>query len=186
MSKEEKTIIENTEVKEAMIPISDVKKLIAEAIENSKKSEAPVKLKKILEHTPHLWRFDGKWVVDFVNQNKDSYIKKQIHTFQKFSQEKREFETWIDLVFHDGTNKEVFLPNYVNSDNRMPIYCKILKKEVIDTSYSIGEIEKKDWKNDQKVGTGVMVDQVVEQYEEIFTLQTPEGEEITVPSYALC
>lgn len=188
--------IEETEVKktaptptipkeEATMKVSDVKKLIAEAIANSK-NETPTKLKRVLEHNPHVWRLDGKWVVDFTDRNTDPYVKKPIHSYQIFNDKTREFESWIELVFHDGTKKEIYLKNYVQ--NRTPIYCTVVSKEKIDKSYSIGEVEKKkEWGDSGRAtGTGVIIDQTVEMYQEIFTIKTPDGEVLKVPDYALC
>ena len=170
--------------KESYMKMSDVKKLIADMMKDQKVEEKPINPKRVTEHMAHLWRLDGKWVVGFVDSNTDPYVKNPVFAFEKFNEQRREFESWINLIFHDKTTKEISLKNYCS--NRIPIYCLITKREKIDKSYSIGEVEKIDWVNDRKVRTGQKVNQTVEMYDEILTLKTPEGEEITVPDYAIC
>ena len=52
----------------------------------------------------------------------------------------------------------VFLFNrYI--ERRTGVYCLIVKRENVDKSYSIGEVEKKKEVGDKQVGTGVMIDQ---------------------------
>lgn len=160
----------------------EVAKMIAEAFAKANKPE-PINPKRVSEHQVHLWRIDGKWVVDFIDRNTDPYIKKKVFAYEKFNPERREVESWIELKFQDGSTKDIALKNYVG--NRIPVYCTIVSKKKIDKSYTMGTVEKKDWKNDKLVGTGVEVEQLVELYEEFFTVRTPEGEEITVPDYVL-
>jgi len=168
---------------EKMIPLSDVKKLIADAIASSKEPTV-MSPKKVTEHHAQVWRLDGKWVVDFVNRNTDPYVKKEIFAYEKYNAEKREFESWIEIKFQDGTTKDISLKNYVS--NRVLVYCLILKKEKIDRSYSLGQVEKKDWKGDKMVGTGVMMEQIVEMHNEVVTIKTPDGEILEIPDHAIC
>jgi hypothetical protein len=169
---EETKIVE--EKPEPTVPLSKVQEMIEKAMANFKEEEKPIKPKRVTEHTAHVWRFDGKWVVDFKDRNTDPYIKEKIFSFQKYNEQRREFESWIELVFNDGSTKEIPLTTYMK--NRTPIYCAIIKREKIDKSYSVGEVEKRKEVNDQLVGTGVMIDQEVVMYEEIFEVKTPEGE----------
>lgn len=180
---------------EQMVPVSDIKKMIAEEIARDRASRSddakPKKAKKITEHFAHLWRLDGKWIVDFTDRNIDKetgekvdpYIRSKVHAFQKYNPEKREFEAWIELVFHDGSKKEMSLPKYV--EHRFLVYCQIQKRERIDASYDIGEVELKKDNGDMYVGTGVMIDQSVNMFEERFTIQTPDGAVLTVPDYVI-
>lgn len=177
---------------EAMVKLSDVKNLIAEAIAQSKiEANAPIKMKKVTEHHAHVWRLDGKWIVDFADRNIDKatgnkidpYIKEKLHAYQKWNEQKREFEAWIEVVFQDGSTKDISLPSYVK--NRVLVYCPITERFKKDISYSIGEVEKKKEVGDKLVGTGVMVEQTVEMYEETFKVKTPDGEILTIPAYAI-
>jgi len=176
------TVVTKTE--ERMVPLSDVKRLIAEALLQTEEAKAQsIKPKRVTQHTAHVWRFDGKWVVDFVDRNTDPYVKTAVHSFNKFNEQLREFEAWIELKFQDGTTKEVPLKRYVQY--RTPIYCPIIKREKVDASYVVGEVERKKEVGDKLVGTGVMVDQEVIMYKEIFELKTPEGEILKLNDYVL-
>ena len=167
-----------------MIPENDVRRLIAEALAAQRaEGAAPVKQKKITEYTAHVWRFDGKWVVDFVDHNTDPYMKEKRHAYNKFNAEQRRTEAWIELVFEDGTTKDVPLTTYVQ--HRVLVYCPIIKRHIIDKSYVIGEVEKKKEVNDMLVGTGVMVDQEVTMNDEVFEVKTPDGQIFKLPSYVI-
>lgn len=167
---------------EATMKISDVKKLIAEAIRESK--ETPVrKAKPVSEHWAHVWRLDAKWVVDFKDRNTDEYVKTKIHAFIKYNASKREDESWVEVVFEDGSTKEISLPSYVK--NRVLVYCPIIERNKIDMSYSMGQVERKKEVNDKLVGTGVMMDQTVERYEEVFKVRTPDGKILTLSDYII-
>ena len=98
---------------ERTFSLQDVKALIAEALATAKDdARAPIKVKKVTEHTAHVWRFDGKWVVDFKDRNTqvnpetgliekiDQYILKPQHAYQKFNEQTRMFEAWIEIVFN--------------------------------------------------------------------------------------
>lgn len=168
---------------EPTVKMSDVAKMIADAIANSKEAEKPQKAKRVTEHYAHVWRFDGKWVVDFKDRNTDPYIKEKVHSFNKFNEQRREFESWIELIFDDGSTKEIPLTTYIK--NRVLVYCPIIKRHQIDKTYSIGEIEKKKEVNDKLIGTGVMIDQEVNIVEESFELKTPDGVVRTLPAYVI-
>ena len=175
-------IEKKTSQSEPSVPLSQVQAMIDEAIAKSKNPQV-IKRKHVTEHTAHVWRFDGKWVVDFVDKNTDEYKKGKVHAFQKFNEQKRAYETWIDLKFHDGSTKEVPLTTYV--DNRIMVRCPIIKRHQKDMSYSQGEVEKKKEVGDKLVGTGVLVDQTVEAYEETFEIKTPEGDVYMIPAHAI-
>lgn len=169
---------------EGYMKISDVKSLIAEALAAQKaEGAAPIKVKRVTEHTAHVWRLDGKWVVDFKDRNVDEYVKEKIHAYQRFNEQKREFEAWVELVFEDGTTKDISLPTYVK--NRVLVYCPIVKRHKTDKSYSVGEVEKKKEVGDKLVGTGVLVDQEVEMYSEVFEVKTPDGKILHLPDYII-
>lgn len=172
---------------EATVPLSDVKRLIAEALaQQAQDARKPVTLKKQTEHYAHLWRFEGSWVVDFKDQNNDPYVSNKVHAFDVYNEATRSFEPHIELMFSDNKpSKKVALKSYIAK--RIPVYCLIKERKKIDRSYSIGETEKKEWSesSSKMVGTGKMVDQVIERYDEVFTLETPEGEIITVNDYVI-
>lgn len=175
--------------KESMIPLSQVKQLIAEAIAAQPDPNKPAKAKRVTEHHAHVWRFDGKWVVDFKDRNQDPYVKEKIHAFQKFNEQKREFEAWIEIVMMDEITeelsyKELPLNRYV--ERRVLVYCPITERKKADRSYSIGEVEKKKDVGGILKGTGVMVDQEVEMYQETFVVKTPTGKVLTLPDYVIC
>ena len=172
--------------------VTDIQAMIEKAIAQSKvEAVAPLRPKRVKEHQAHVWRLDGKWVVDFVDQNInpetgekiDMYKKEKVHAWDKFNEQRREFEAWIEIKFHDDSTKKIPLSTYVK--NRLLIYCTIIKREQEDLSYSMGEVEKKKEVGDQLVGTGVMIDQIVEMYEETFIVKTPEGLELKIPAYAI-
>lgn len=174
--------------KVVMMKVSDIQKLIADAIIASKETNI-VKPKKVTEHTIHVWRLDGKWVVDFKDRNDDEYFKGKVHSFQKFNEQRREFEAWIELVLEDLEGnisyKEMPLQNYVK--HRHLVYCPLVKRHLNDKSYIIGEVElKKDnSKGDGYVGTGKMIDQSVEQYETTFEVRLPTGQVKMLPEYVI-
>lgn len=167
--------------------VSDIKNLIAQAIAESKES-VPLKPKKVTEHHVHVWRLDGKWVVDFVDRNVDEYYKGKVHSFQKYNEQRREFEAWIEVKFEDGSTKELPLTRYVQ--NRHLMYCPLIKRHKKDVSYSMGEVEQKKEVGDLLVGTGVMIDQTVEQYETVFEVRVPvegnpDGKVLLLPEYVI-
>lgn len=174
-----------------MIPLADVKALIAEALAAQADKDKPVKVKRTTEHHAHVWRLNGKWVVDFADRNFDydnnvridPYITVPIHAYQVFNQQKREYEAWIKLIFQDKSTEEIPLNRYV--ERRTLVYCKIIKRHPKDLSYSIGEVEKKKESGDKLVGTGIMVDQEVSMYAEVFEIETPEGEILKLPDYVV-
>lgn len=177
---------------EAMVPLSQVKALIAEAMAAVADKDKPVKVKRATEHHAHVWRLGGKWVVDFADRNWnyetnepiDPYVKDKIHAYQLFNQQKREFEAWIKIIFHDGSTEEIPLNRYV--ERRTLVYCPIIKREQVDRSYSIGEVEKKKEVGESNVGTGIMIDQEVQMHGEIFHVKAPSGEEFALPDYVIC
>lgn len=180
---------------EKMVPISEVKAMIAEAMDNLRNENKPVKPKKVTEHHAHVWRFEGQWVIDFVDRNKDPYVKQKIHAFNKWNEQKREQEAWIEIklapgIGVDGKEREertVELPLNRYVERRVLVYCPIIKRHKHDLSYSIGEVEKKKEGPDGTLkGTGVMVDQEVELYYEVFEVKTPDGEVRMIPDYAIC
>lgn len=169
---------------EQTVKLSDVQKMIEAALKGYKQEEKPLSPKKVTEHVAHLWRFDGKWVVDFKDQNTDPYIKEKLHTFKKFDEQRKEFVTWIELVFQDGSTKQTPLTRYIES--RVLVYCPILKRHQEDKSYSTGTVEKKKENSRGFMeGSGVTVQQEVTKYEETFELRTPEGDILLVPWYAI-
>lgn len=180
-----------SKTEEQMVPLSMVKQLIAEAIQNQAEKDKPVKIKKVTEHRAHVHRLNNKWVIDFADRNydyenkkvKDPYIKEKIHAFQKFNNEKREYEAWLTLVYDDGSQEEIPLNRYVQ--RRTSVYCLIKKREKMDKSYSVGEVEKKKEVGDKNVGTGIMIEQDVEMYEETFQVETPDGKVLSLPYYVL-
>lgn len=158
--------------------------MIDKALAGMKEAEKPQKPKRITEHMAHVWRLDGKWVVDFQDRNTDPYVKDKIFAFNKYNADKREFESWIELIFEDGSKKEISLYNYIQ--NRVLVYCTIIKRHQVDKSYVIGEVEQKKEVGDKLVGTGVMVDQEVTMVGEVFEVKTPEGEILKLNSYVIC
>lgn len=173
------------------VPMAEVQKMIQAEIAKFKEGmDKPMKPKKVTEHFAHCWRMDGKWIVDYRDQNVgpdgkkiDPYIKSKIHAFRKYNEQEKEFQAWIELVFQDGSLKPMRLDKYI--EYRTLVYCPIKKREKIDRSYVIGEVEKKRDNGDMLVGTGIMIDQEVTQYIELFTLETPDGETLTLPDYVI-
>lgn len=174
---------------EAMVPLSKVKELIAEAMANQAEASKPVKVKRVTEHHAHVWRFNGKWVIDFIDRNQDPYVKEKIHAYQKFNEQKREFEAWIEIKLLDEATDEIStetLPLNRYVERRVLVYCPIVERKRVDRSYSIGEVEKKKEVGGILKGTGVMVDQEVEMYQEIFVVKTPSGKILTLADYVIC
>lgn len=177
---------------EVMVPISQVKELIREAMAAQAEKDKPVKVKKVTEHHAHVFRLNGKWVVDFANRNYDyenkkiidPYIKEKIHAYQVYNPQKREFEAWIKLIFQNGTMEEIPLNRYI--ERRTLIYCKINKREKVDASYVIGEVDKQKEVGDMMKPSGVMIDQEVTMHREIFHVITPDGEELILPEHVIC
>lgn len=177
---------------EKMVPLSSVKKLIAEAMAEMAEKDKPAKVKRVTEHHAHAFRLNGKWIVDFADRNYDyekkekidPYIKEKIHAYNQFNQQKREFEAWIKIVYDDGTMEDLPLNRYV--ERRTLVYLPIINREKVDKSYSIGEVEKKKEVGELNKGTGIMIDQEVQMDAEIFHLKTPEGGTLILPDYVIC
>lgn len=179
---------------ERMIPMSDVKKLIAEEMAKmtaqQDEQKGARKVKRVQEHHVQLHRWNSKWVIDFVNQNNDPYLKVPVHAFDVWNQEKRQNIAHIELVLLDEktgekTTEKVALTRYL--ERRINIFCPILNRIKKDASYSIGEVEiKKDKGDGMMKGTGVYRDQEVTIAQETFELKTPEGTILKVPDYAIC
>lgn len=163
---------------------SDIRKMIAEAVQRATdQGGKPQKPKRVNEHFAHVWRINGKWVVDFVNQQKDPLVNHPLHSYNVYNTEKREQEAWIELMFQDGTTEKMPLNRYVQ--HRMLMNCLIKERKPIDTSYTIGEVEMKKDDGEKYIGSGVMVDQDVNQYNEMFTVETSDGLELHIPDYAI-
>ncbi len=179
-----KTEQQHSEPAEKMVPLSMVQDLIkAEMAKMKDDAGKPVKVKKVTEHTAQVSRFDSKYVVDFVPKNVDEYRKEPIHSWNVYNEKSREWEAWIDLKFEDGSTKELPLKTYCQY--RVVLQLLIIERKKIDKSYSIGQVEKKKEQGDKLVGTGVMIDQEVSQYEETFVIKTPEGSTLTLPWYVI-
>lgn len=182
----------STQEKEKMVPLSMVKQLIKEAMDNREDESKPKKIKKVTEHMARMWRLNGKWVVELADNNYnyeekkiiDPYIKEKIHAYNIFNAQKRENEAWIKVIFEDGTMEALPLNRYI--ERRTGIYCTILKRVKVDKSYTVGEVEKKKSSGDLNIGTGVMIDQEVEMWGEIFHLRTPDGQTFELPDYVIC
>ena len=178
---------------------ADIEAMIQKAIADNKLEEVkPLRPKRVKEHMAHVWRLDGRWIVDFVDQNIDKatgkkideYRTEKLHSWQKFNEQRREFESWIEVVFEPSEDPEApktkIIPLTTYLKNRLHVYCLIVKRDQKDLSYSIGMVEKKKENADgMLVGTGVMIEQMVELYEETFTIKVPEGKELVIPGYAL-
>lgn len=131
-----------------------------------------------------LSRLEGKFVVDFKNRNNDPYVNKVIHAYNKWDPEQRQNIAWIEVIFDDGSSKEV--PLLYLASQASPIVCKILEERKTDTSYSVGETTRKIYKDaGGREDTGILVDQVVTQNTSEFVVETPTGEKLTVPQYVI-
>jgi hypothetical protein len=160
-----------------MIPLSEVKKLIREAMANQGEVIEP---DKPTEYTASLCRLDSKWVVNFKDHNTDPYITTKVESVKKWVPESKEFVSLITIIFHDGTEKE--MPINLFMRYATPLNCRIIERKRANKSYSIGKVERMEWKNDKKVGTGQYVDQKTSIWEETFVIQTPDGMQVEVPS----
>lgn len=177
---------------EQMVPLSSVKQLIAEAMAQMAEKDKPAKVKKVTEHHAHVFRFDGQWVVDFADRNYDyekkqiidPYVKDKIHAYNKFNPEKREMESWIKIILQNGLMVDMPLNRYI--ERRTLVYCPIIRREKVDKSYVIGEVEKKKEVGELMKGTGIMIDQEVNMHQEIFHVRTPEGEVLVLPEHVIC
>lgn len=176
---------------EQMIGMSTVKQMIAEALAQASEASKPQKVKRVMTHEAHIHRFNGKWVVDFADRNFDyetgekidKYVKEPIQAYKLWNDSKREFESWITLIFHDGSKESIPLNRYL--ERRIDVYATIVKRHQKDLTYEIGDVEQKKWVGDRKVGSGVYVPQEVNMYSELFELKTPDGEEFLLPDYVL-
>ncbi len=179
---------------ERMVPMSDVKRLIAEEMakmrEKDQEEKGVKKVKRVQEHHVQIHRWNSKWVVDFVDQNKDPYLKTPVHAYNVWNEQQRQFIAHLELVLWDEVTGEkstevVALTRYL--ERRLNVYCLILVRQKIDATYSIGEVEiKKEGKDGMMHGTGVYRDQDVEMVNEIFEVKLPTGMVIKVPDYAVC
>lgn len=167
----------------------EVQELIRESVkqaitEKNLSEKEQKKIKKVKEHNAHVSRFDAKWVVDFVDQNKDEYRQEPVHAFNLFDEKTKQMVPFIELKFHDNSTKLVPLFTYIK--NRTQIFCKIIEREKIDISYSHGDVEQKKENNKGLLeGTGVIVDQEVEMYKEVFHVETPDGTKLSLPDYVI-
>jgi len=133
-----------------------------------------------------LARIESKLVVDFVNKNTDPFLPNVvIHAFNKWNETQKQFEAWLEVVFDDGTTKEIPLLYLVS--NARPIECPVIKENKKDTSYSLGMVDKKvyDEKSGGMQGQGLKVKQEVKQQEVSFIISTPDGKEFEVPEYVV-
>ncbi len=169
--------IESEVKKEPMIPISDVKKLIAEALAKQGQVEEP---DKPTEYRASLCRLDSKWVVGFKDYNSDPYITSKQESIKKWNAESRESISYVTLIFDDGSEKE--MPINLFMRYATPLSCMIIERKKKDRSYSTGKVERMEWSGDRKRGTGEMVDQKVTIKEESFVIETPDGKQVEVPA----
>ena len=133
-----------------------------------------------------LARIESHLIVDFVNKNNDPFLPNVVvHAFNKWNESLKQFEAWLEVVFDDGTTKEMPLLYLVS--NARPIECPIIKQNVVDTSYSLGMVDKKvyDEKSGGMQGQGLKVKQEVKQQKVSFVISTPDGKELEVPEYVV-
>lgn len=171
------TEVSNSSPKEQMVPLSEVKKLIREALADQ--NDSPKKPEKPDSYMASLCRLDSKWVIDFKDHNKDPYVTTKVETVKKWIPESKEFVSFVTLIFSDGSEKEMPLNLFMRYAT--PISCRIVERKKKDRSYSIGQVEEMVWKGDRKVGTGNMVEQKVTMHDDIFVIQTPDGLVVEVP-----
>ena len=175
---------------EKMFTGDQVKALIADVLrEHDANKGKPVSPKKVFKHNYQVSRFkdsnDGnksKWVVGFVDSNTDPYINHPVYSVQKFNANKRENEAFVTLKFNDGATLEVPLKYYIM--HRTQLFMPAKSKEIVDKSYSHGEVPMTQEVGDKYVPTGKMMEQLVDIQETLFTFEL-DGQEYVIPEYAL-
>lgn len=173
---------------EETVKVSDVKKLFAEFMKEKNEQDSSISLikkKKVEKHLKTVYRFNSKWVVDFVNRNTDQYQKQEVYAFNKFNPSTKRDEWHLELKYDDGSTEEV--SGYTYLRYRVPVLCVIEKREKIDVSYQNGTTERKVVVNDgfKKIGTGDEVALEVEMFKEMFHMGMPDGQTLIIPDYAL-
>jgi len=166
----------------------EVRNIIADFMkekESEKTNNSLIRKKKVEKHLKTVFRFNGKWVVDFVDRNKDEYEKRKIHAYNKINPLTSKEEPHIELKFDDDSTLEIPLYTYIR--HRIPVLCPIDKREKVDVSYENGTTERKVVVKDgyQKVTTGEAVPLEIEVYKEFMHMELPDGRIIKIPDHAL-
>lgn len=170
--------------KERVFTASEVQAMLEQVARGSNLSEKENKeddRKKV-----RLARVENKLVVDFKNRNNDEFLPGiVIHAFNRWDNEAKQNIAWVEVVFDDGSTKEMPLLFLVSSAK--PITASIIKENIIDESYSIGTVEQRiyDESGGSMKGNGLTVKQEVKKYSKTFLVELPNGEQITVPDYII-
>lgn len=174
-----------------LFTMDEVKRMMEEVVSRvrTEKGEGFKKPEVRAKHAARVSRLESKFIVDFKNVNTDPYLNKKVYAFNQFDEKERQWVAWITVIFQDGSEKTV--PLKYLCEMAVGVKCDIMKKEDIDTSYSIGQVEKVIIKGYKPEGTGMLVDQTVMQKQTMYTIKTPrteefpEGELLTLPEYVL-
>lgn len=173
--KEKERMYTSAEVKAMLKQVAD------EAGQRSEEAKENTDRKKL-----RLARIEGQLIVGFKNRNEDEFLPGiVIHAFNKWNNEAKQNEAWVEVVFENGKTKEMPLLYLVSTAR--PMVVEIVKENVKDESYSIGQVEKTiyDESGGTMKGSGIMVQQKVEKYSKTFDVLLPTGEQITVPDYII-
>lgn len=178
-----------TQSQDKMYSTDDVKNLIAQALKQHSEMQsnndkdiirpgAPMKHFRPIRR----WRTnDGKWkwVVDLKDFNTDDLDDRPKYSFEKYNEKTRQYESFVGLIFNDGTEEVVHVNRYV--DKRDQKYCRLVETENIDKSYATGIVDERiDGKK-----TGRKVEQRVTIIEKRYKVELPDGTVVTVPDYAI-
>lgn len=130
--------------------------------------------------TLRLSRFMNKFIIGFKNLNNDPYFADlYVPTKDVYNEQKREFEPWVEVLFHDGS-EPVFV-NYLTllkQARAIPVEIVEVKKK--DASYDFGKVESVEYDGFERKGTGIMVKAKVNQTLDSYVVKLPDGQEVEV------
>ena len=126
-------------------------------------------------------RFEEKWVVDYVDKNKDPYVSKKIFDFDKRNEVSGVVEKHVTLKFDDGTEKDVPFISYLR--NRNQVWVDVEERKEIKSVKKIGKVTIKEIRGNNTFDTGREVDQIVSGVNTFFTVNLNEAGTVTVPEY---
>ena len=172
--------------------------LIKEAIRQFQTQQSsPVQPERSDKHTYNVHRFldlnvaDAplKWVVGFVDRNKDPLTQGQeVHSFSRWNSDRKEMEAFVELKFHDGTTLEVLLTRYIQHRKSVEMEAESEREEKF--SVTRGSVEKREVGANGRIGgTGVHIPQSVTYLNKFYKFSLPieDGKkmEVELPGYIL-
>lgn len=183
------TPVVNTETSEKKYSESEVQFYVMEAIknlglnvpENKKSAFSEEDKKKLIKVN----RFNGEWVVDYVDHNVDPYNKKQVFVFESKNVYTGKLEPHIELQYADGTKEVVAYQAYFRNRSRDTDF-EVLSEKKTKIVINQGTTERVEWDGKWNMqNTGETVELEVLRYETKYEVEIDGFGKVLLPDYVI-